>query len=239
MESLRLPHPGELELSRNLRRSRSQARSTQRRERLRSWWRKLMGERATEAPETFEKLKGELAEARYQAGLAKEARERAEYEREALKAQVQTLLAQVDPSDLGETAAKAAAFDSLTPELATLSKWAEGLHGVERRLAMRRVLMRLGEELKSARDGFQKIKLYRKYLNRFSEFPELQGLVEPFRQDRERIKDRAQVEALLEGLKALTDAEKEMENLAESGGALLERVRKALGPWRREEEKRT
>jgi hypothetical protein len=151
---------------------------------------------------------------------------------------MQTLLAKVDPSDLGETAAKAAAFDALTPDLATLSHWAESLHAVERRLAMRRVLMRLGEELKTARDGFQKIKLYRKYLSRFSEFPELHGLVEPFRQDRERIKDRAQVEALLEGLKTLTDAENEMEKLAESGGAVLERVRAVLEPWRRNEEKR-
>lgn len=237
MNTLRLPHPGEIELARNLRRSRSEARSAQRRERLRRWWRKLMGERVTEAPETFEKLKSELAEARYQLESARDGEQRARYERDQFKAQAESLLAQVDPADLGETAAKARAFDALTPELSALSRWAESLGSVERRLAMRRVLMRLGEELKTARDGFQKIKLYRKYLSRFSEFPELSGLVEPFRQDRERIKDRGQVEALLEGLKALTDAEKEMEKLAEDGGAVLGRVRKVLAPWRREEEK--
>ncbi len=222
-------HHGERTLEKNIRQTLG---SHHREERQKNFWeliRRIFSPRALrEQDAIIEKLKLDLVNERLENKRLLDANQRLRQENEAYRVQVESLFRSVDMEDFEAIFEKAGAFDRLGPSLSWLRQWAEQIGGVSERFEIRKVCREMYEELKEARDGFQKIKIYRRYLARFEAFPLLGGWLEPFRKDKEKVKDRNWMTQFLTEIRNLADLEKDLELLM---GQVGSKAREALNAF--------
>lgn len=223
-------HRGEKLLEENLREALEARNREARKDR---WWglfsRIFSTRRLREEEAAVRKLKEDLVNERLENKRLLEAAQRLRRENEAYRVQVESLMKTVDLDNFDEAFEKAQAYDRLSGALSWLREWAGSLVRVTERFEIRKVFKRMHEDLRDARDGFQKIKIYRKYLAQFEEFPSLAPWLEPFRKNREKVKDRAWLAELVREIRDVADLEKDMELLMTDVGPRAREALSALG----------
>jgi len=223
-------HRGEKLLEENLRQALEARNREARKER---WWnlfsRVFSTRRLREEEAAVKKLKEDLVNERLENKRLLEAAQRLRRENEAYRVQVEGLIKTVDLDDFDDAFEKARSYDRLRGALSWLREWAHGLVRVTERFEIRKIFRSMHEDLRDARDGFQKIKVYRKYLAQFEEFPSLAPWLEPFRNNREKVKDRTWLAELVREIRDVADLEKDMEMLMADVGPRAREVLDALG----------
>lgn len=223
-------HRGEKILEENLREALESRNREVRKER---WWglfSRIFSTRLLREQEAaVKKLKEDLVNERLENKRLLEAAQRLRRENEAYRVQVESLIQTVDLDNFDTAFEKAQSYDRLRSGLSWLREWAEGLVRVTERFEIRKIFRNMHEDLRDARDGFQKIKIYRKYLAQFEEFPSLASWLEPFRKNREKVKDRAWLSELVREIRDVADLEKDMDLLMTDVGPKAREVLNALG----------
>lgn len=225
-------HPGEEALRENLRQARKAAAKQSRRSLVRDLWSRLFhkAEPVSRDLVTLDHLKRQLAEARHERDQARDELAMLRL-KPAVAPQAEVDAKETTPSEeMAEALSKARAYDELAHHLPVVAGWTTALSRVSDRLILRSVVREMHGELSSARDGFQKIKIYRKYLGRLAAFPQLETTLAPFLVDRNLVKDRKRMEGLVEELRRATDVAQDLEPLLEDADTLL-RLQNALRPW--------
>ncbi|MBL8994786.1 MAG: hypothetical protein JNM63_15675, partial [Spirochaetia bacterium] len=209
MKSQNGRHPGEKILEENLREALEARNREARKER---WWnlfsRVFSTRQLREQEAAVKKLKEDLVNERLENKRLLEAAQRLRRENEAYRVQVESLIKTVDLDNFDTAFEKAQSYDRLRSALSWLREWAGSLVRVTERFEIRKIFRSMHEDLRDARDGFQKIKIYRKYLAQFEEFPSLGQWLEPFRKNREKVKDRAWLAELVREIRDVADLEK-------------------------------
>jgi len=150
-------------------------------------------------------LTRELAEMRYNYQKISEQNEQLRGERNALQHQLTELLNGVDLDAISTLQRNAAEAGRLMHERKHFEHLISALRIIVSRFRINRLFAQMENEFSDAIDSFQRIKILRNYLSKFSEIIIIQKYIQNFMSDKELVKNKAEVENLFQYLRQQMD----------------------------------
>ncbi|HMA99751.1 MAG TPA: hypothetical protein VKS21_02085 [Spirochaetota bacterium] len=178
--------------------------------------------------ETIYNLKDELARKDHRLKFLREKVEKYKDKYQEVSEQTDELVEEYNIREFDILNNKARKFDMLINPLKVITKKYNDIHRIQQCYLIEKNITEMKKELDSARDNFQKIKVYRTFFNRLTDIEIIAGAVNDFLKNPDDIKNIKTVEAFVEKLEKEYSCQTALETcFADDNSRLGEAVRDA------------